>query len=132
CMVGKKKGAAGSDEGYRREGGLLAAVRGTFNIAGQRLAVAAARWPRAREGGGSGVSVRSAQRWLRLRAREVAVEATLEEKGRWWPTVGAEEEEGEVAMAAAASGGEEKGDGRGCGQEGTIDEGGEESGGRRG
>ncbi|RWV87333.1 hypothetical protein GW17_00050687, partial [Ensete ventricosum] len=100
--------------------------------AGQRLAVAAARWPRAREGGGSGVSVSSAQRWLQLRKREAAVEVALEEKGRWWPTVGAGEEEGEAAMAVAGSGGEEKGDGRGYSQEGTVDEGGEESGGRRG
>ncbi|RWW68904.1 hypothetical protein BHE74_00023554 [Ensete ventricosum] len=132
CMVGKKKGAAGSDEGYRREGGLLAAVGGTVNVAGQRLVVAAVRWPRAREGGGSGVSVSSAQRWLQLRAREAAVEVALEEKGRWWPTVGAGEEEGEAAMAVAGSGGEEKGDGRGYSQEGTVDEGGEESGGQRG
>ncbi|RWW41275.1 hypothetical protein BHE74_00053249, partial [Ensete ventricosum] len=36
-----------------------------------------ARATAAREGGGCGVSVRSAQRWLRLRAREAAAEAAL-------------------------------------------------------
>ncbi|RWW10482.1 hypothetical protein BHE74_00050529 [Ensete ventricosum] len=50
--AGKKKGAAGSDEGCRKEGGLLAAVGGTVNAAGQQLVVAAGRWPRAGEGGG--------------------------------------------------------------------------------
>ncbi|RZR82719.1 hypothetical protein BHM03_00009197, partial [Ensete ventricosum] len=80
--TGKKKGATGSDEGCRRGGGLLAAAGGTVNTIGQRLAATVGRWPRAGEGGGSGVSVRSAQRWLRLRAREDAIEATLEEKGR--------------------------------------------------
>ncbi|RWV84875.1 hypothetical protein GW17_00053380 [Ensete ventricosum] len=49
---------------------------------------------RAGEGGGCGISVRSAQWWLRLRAREATVEATLEEKGRWWSAPGAGEEEG--------------------------------------
>ncbi|RWW68520.1 hypothetical protein BHE74_00023954 [Ensete ventricosum] len=46
------------------------------------------------EGGGYGVSVTSAQWWLRLRAREAATEVALEEKGRWWPAAGAWEEEG--------------------------------------
>ncbi|RRT43222.1 hypothetical protein B296_00027886 [Ensete ventricosum] len=92
--TGKKKGAEGSSEGRHRGGGLLAAVGGTINAAGQRLAVATGRWPRVGEGRGSGVSVRSTHRWLRLRAREEAANAAQEEKGRWWPTAGAGEEEG--------------------------------------
>ncbi|RZS06522.1 hypothetical protein BHM03_00037196, partial [Ensete ventricosum] len=82
CVAGKKKGAAGFGEGCRRGGGPLAAAGGAVDVAGQRLAAAARRWLRAGEGGGSDISVRSAQRWLRLRAREAATEATLEEKGR--------------------------------------------------
>ncbi|RRT76997.1 hypothetical protein B296_00004420, partial [Ensete ventricosum] len=101
----EKKGAAGSSKGYRRGGGLLAAAGGAVDAAGQHLVVAVGKWPRAGEGGGSGVSMRSTQQWLRLRAREGAVEATLEEEGRWW-------------SAAGADFGEAKGDGRGCDQEG--------------
>ncbi|RWV93075.1 hypothetical protein GW17_00044500 [Ensete ventricosum] len=38
--------------------------------------------------------MRSAQRWLQLRASEATAEAVLEEKGRWWPATGAGKEEG--------------------------------------
>ncbi|RWW80272.1 hypothetical protein BHE74_00011391 [Ensete ventricosum] len=55
---------------------------GNDDVAGQQLAATTGRWLRAGEGGGCGVSVRSAQQWLRLRATEAAVEAALEEKGR--------------------------------------------------
>ncbi|RWW41951.1 hypothetical protein BHE74_00052529 [Ensete ventricosum] len=95
----------GGSKGCRRGGGLLAAAGGIVDAARQHLVVAAGKWPRAGEGGGSGVSMRSTQQWLRLRAREGAVEAALEEEGRWWP-------------AAGADFGEEKGDGRGYDQEG--------------
>ncbi|RRT32751.1 hypothetical protein B296_00047068 [Ensete ventricosum] len=64
---------------------------------------------------GYGVSVRRVQRWLRMRAREAAAEAALEDKREMVAGVG---EEGVAAMATTTGGGEEKGDGRGCGQEG--------------
>ncbi|RWV84693.1 hypothetical protein GW17_00053574 [Ensete ventricosum] len=68
------------------------------------------------EGEGSSYGrVRSAQRWLRMRAREAAAEAALEEKREMVARVGVE---GVAAMATKTCGGEEKGDGRGCGQEG--------------
>ncbi|RZR93263.1 hypothetical protein BHM03_00021722 [Ensete ventricosum] len=93
-------------------------AEGAVDSVGKWLVAMARRWSRAGERGGNGISVRSAQRWLQLRATEVAIETTLEEKGRWWPAIGVGEEEGATLMAVVVGGGEEKGDGKGCGQEG--------------
>ncbi|RWW51562.1 hypothetical protein BHE74_00042091 [Ensete ventricosum] len=60
-----------------------------------------------------------------LRVNYVAGEAVIKEEvrtagrgSRKWLVAGAGEEDGAAAMAAVAGGGEEKGDGRGFGQEG--------------
>ncbi|RWW10307.1 hypothetical protein GW17_00026165 [Ensete ventricosum] len=52
-----------------RGGGLLVVVGGVVDAAGQRLAVATARWLRAGEGGGSGVSVKSAQHLVAAKSK---------------------------------------------------------------
>ncbi|RRT40831.1 hypothetical protein B296_00007506 [Ensete ventricosum] len=57
--VAGKKGVVGFGKGCRRGGELLAAIRGTVDVARQRLSMATGQWSRAREGGGSGISVRS-------------------------------------------------------------------------
>ncbi|RWW45335.1 hypothetical protein BHE74_00048829 [Ensete ventricosum] len=107
---GRRRGQRGPVRAVAGEAGYW----GTVDEAGQQLAATVGRWPRAGEGGGSGINMRSAQRWLWLRAREAAVKAALEEKGIWWSAIGAKKEEGAATMPAAVGGGEEKGDGRGC------------------
>ncbi|RRT64081.1 hypothetical protein B296_00028254 [Ensete ventricosum] len=104
------------------------AAGGTVDTTGQQLVVAAGQWLRAGEGGGSGVGVRSAQQWLRLRAREAAAEAALEEKGRWWPVAGAGEEEGVAAMAAQQAVGRRRVMTGAAAKKAAADEGGEEEG----
>ncbi|RZR86226.1 hypothetical protein BHM03_00013382 [Ensete ventricosum] len=60
----------GEEGGNRvRGGGLLVVAGGVVDAAGQRLAVATARWLRAGEGGGSGVSVKSAQHLVAAKSK---------------------------------------------------------------